>query len=220
MSWTELSEWWRGEIAEDPAYQSLVTPLLLDVLRPEAEALYLDLGCGEGRVMRSVQEQGPAVHGVDLSISLARSATRVVIARLPTIPIRAGTYDGVYSVLALEHVEDHVSFFLECARVTKPAGVLAIVLNHPIWTAPESTPITDEDGEVLWRPGEYFSRGSSTIPAGNSTVTFHHRSMSELLNAAANGGWSLEHLIELPHHEFEDQSGIPRLLACRWRLLP
>jgi hypothetical protein len=83
-----------------------------------------------------------------------------------------------------------------------------------------STPITDTDGEVFWRPGEYFSLGYTDQPAGGSTVRFHHRSMSDLLNAAARAGWALDEMIEQPHHDLEDQKGIPRLLACRWHLVP
>ena len=95
-----------------------------------------------------------------------------------------------------------------------------MVINHPMWTAPDSTPITDADGEVLWRPGEYFSPNSTDVPTGQGIVTFHHRTMASFLNKAAEAGWSLEHMIERPHHELEDQGGVPRLLACRWRLLP
>ncbi len=91
--------------------------------------------------------------------------------------------------------------------------------NHPVWTAPDSSPITDTDGEILWRPGEYFSNGTTEVTAGERIVTFYHRSISVLLNAAADAGWPLEQMIERPHHEFEDQVDIPRLLACRWRLL-
>jgi SAM-dependent methyltransferase len=142
-----------------------------------------------------------------------------MVAEVLAVPTRDDIYDGVYSVLTLEHVSDHRAVFAETARVTKPGGVFAIVINHPVWTAPDSTPISDADGEVLWRPGGYFTGGSSQVPAGDSTVTFHHRSMADLLNAAADAGWHLEHMIEQPHHEYEDQVGIPRLLACRWRLL-
>lgn len=218
MSWSELAEWWRDELGADPAYETVVTPLLLEVLRPEAEARYLDLGCGEGRVMRVVEERGAIVHGVDINIGLARSARRVAVAMLPDVPMRSGFYDGVYSVLALEHIEDHGRLLREAARVCAPGGVLAVVMNHPVWTAPESTPVSDRDGEVLWRPGRYFFGGSSDIPIGSANVTFHHRSMSELLNSAARAGWILHHMVEQPHHEFEDQAGIPRLLACRWVL--
>jgi SAM-dependent methyltransferase len=168
--------------------------------------------------MRTVAEHGATVHGLDINHELARRAGTAVVADLVAVPFRDDVYDGVYSVLTLEHVPDHEQFFAEAARVAKPGGVLAVVVNHPVWTAPESTPISDADGEVLWRPGDYFSRGSSEIPAEEGAVTFYHRNTADLLNAASGAGWSLEEMIERPHHEYEDQAGIPRLLACRWRL--
>ena len=213
-----MFEWWLGEVAGDPAYEEVVTPLLLEVLRPEEGLRYLDVGCGEGRVMRVVGGRGATVTGLDLSYELVSHAGSGVVADLSAMPLRDDWFDGVYSVLTLEHVEDHGAFFSEAARVIKPGGVLALVINHPTWTAPGSTPISDSDGEVLWRPGDYFSKGSSEVPAGESAVTFHHRSIAVLLNAAADAGWGLDQMIEQPHHEFEDQAGIPRLLACRWRL--
>lgn len=218
MSWSDLAEWWLSEIADDPAYPEVVTPLLADVLEPEPGRRYLDLGCGEGRVMRTLESSGAVVVGMDVNFDLAAMAGVAAVAELPQIPMRDSSYDGVYAVLTLEHIEDHVAFFAETARVVRPGGRLALVVNHPTWTAPESTPITDTDGEVLWRPGEYFSSGMSELAAGEGTVVFHHRSMSDLLTAAATAGWHLERMIERPHHELEDQSGIPRLLACRWRL--
>lgn len=218
MSWSELTDWWLSEVAADPAYEEVVTPLLIEILRPEPGLIYLDAGCGEGRVMREVESVGASGYGLDVNADLAGRAGLAVVGDMVAVPFRDDVYDGVYTVLTLEHVVDHSVFFKEAARITKPGGVLALVVNHPIWTAPDSTPISDSDGEVLWRPGDYFSRGSSELPAGEGTVTFHHRSMAELLNTAAAAGWSLQRMIELPHHELEDQSGIPRLLACRWTL--
>ena len=217
MSWATIAEWWLSEVGGDPSYDKVVTPMLLDVLDCRPNAMYLDLGCGEGRVMRALRAKGSRVHGVELNPELAGHSEGVAVAELPAIPMRAGVYDGVYSVLTLEHIADHTTFFRESSRVSKPGAVLALVMNHPVWTAPDSTPISDVDGEILWRPGEYFSRGTSELRAGQGTVTFHHRSISDLLNAAADAHWSLEHMLERPHHEFEDQRGIPRLLGCRWR---
>ncbi len=218
MSWSDLTEWWLSEVESDPAYEEVVTPLLIEILQPEPGLTYLDAGCGEGRVMREVVVSGGVAHGLDLNAGLAGRAGTAVVADILDMPIRDDAYDGVYAVLTLEHVAAHGIFFAEASRITKSGGVLALVINHPIWTAPDSTPISDTDGEVLWRPGDYFSGGSSLLPAGDMSVTFHHRSMSDLLNTAANTGWSLEQVIELPHHEIQDQVGVPRLLACRWRL--
>lgn len=221
MSWRDLGSWWIAEVATDPAYEQVVTPLILDALKPHAGSSYLELGCGEGRTLRTLVELGAVPIGIDINEDLARlSGGRCAVAEAPTLPIRTSSVDGVYLVLALEHIVDHALVFAEAARVTRSGGVLALVCNHPIWTAPNSTPITDHDGEVLWRPGDYFSDGSSTVLAGDHDITFHHRTMASLMNAAAEAGWSLKQVIEQAHHEYDDQAGIPRLLACRWSLLP
>lgn len=222
ISWSKLADWWEGEVSNDPAYEEVVTPLLIRILGPEAGSTYLDLGSGEGRVMRSVSETGATVHGVEINRQLARSSALsgpTVVGSLPDLGFLVeDAYDAAYCVLVIEHVPDHRRFFTETARVVFPGGVLALVANHPIWTAPDSTPITDMDGEVLWRPGAYFSSGVVRERADVGHIVFHHRTMSELMTSAAEAGWCLEEMIELPHPELIDQSGIPRLLACRWRL--
>jgi SAM-dependent methyltransferase len=224
MSWSDLTDWWLDEIASDPAYDEVVTPMLLDVLGPAPGKSYLDLGCGEGRVMRVLHSVGALPIGVELNLDLAETAAKtgpVVVGALPDIGfLRDGSVDGALCVLVMEHVEDHVRFLAEIARVVRPGGVLGLVMNHPFWTAPGSSPIGYPDGEVLWRPGSYFERGTQLEPAGEQRIVFHHRTNGDLLEAAASAGWSLERLIEAPHHELVDQAGIPRLLACRWRLLP
>lgn len=198
--------------------------MLLGILDPVPGLTYLDLGCGEGRVMRSVSREGANVHGVELNPQLARLAARTAFTMIGELPdlgfIRDDSYDGAYCVLVLEHIEDHGRLFHNVARAVRTGGKFVVVLNHPIWTAPGSTPVTDQDGETLWRPGAYFTSGTVDEPAGEQRVTFHHRTMAELLNAAAAAGWALEEMIEAPHHDDLTQPGIPRLLACRWQLLP
>ena len=221
MSWSGLGEWWRDELADDPAYEEVVTPLLLEVLSPRPGELALDIGCGEGRVMRTLQARGASIVGVEASRELAtRAGPGTVVAEVPPLPIGDDTVDHAYMVLVLEHLPDHRAVFEEAARVVRPGGRLAVVMNHPVWTAPGSTPIADSDGETLWRPGGYFTEGVSRIPAGEGTVVFHHRTMAVILDTAADAGWSLQRMEERPHHELSGQEGIPRLLACRWRLLP
>lgn len=224
MDWSDLTDWWLDEIDGDPAYETVVTPMLIDVLDPEPGRTYLDLGCGEGRVMRALAALDARPIGVELNLALAATAAEtgpVVAGSLPELGfIRDDSVDGAACVLVIEHIEDHGRLLVELARVVSPGGVFALVMNHPFWTAPGSTPITDADFEVLWRPGSYFEPGSSIERAGEQRVVFYHRSTADLLETAASAGWSLERLVEAPHHDFPDQAGIPRLLACRWRLLP
>ena len=231
MTWDEeTAEWWVGEVSSDPAYREVVVPLLVDVLEPAAGMQCLDLGCGEGGVMRALAQRGVRPIGCDAAPALAErasSAGPVVVARLPDLSwLAAASLDAAYAVLVLEHLADHAALFEAAARVVRPGGALAVVSNHPAFTAPESAPVLDpEDGEVLWRWGGYLGGGASEVPAGGGTIVFHHRSMGDLLGAAAAAGWCLERLVEVgvgEHLAESDpllalQRDIPRLAGLRWR---
>lgn len=219
MPWSDFGVWWLGEVEGDPAYEDVVTPLLLEVFQPKRGERYLDIGCGEGRLLRTIESLGATCFGVELDENLARHAGRRCAAgQANALPFGESSVDGAVIVLVLEHIESYQLALREAARVVRPGGHLGLVMNHPTWTAPHSTPITDADGEVLWRPGDYFSNGFSEVPTRDASVRFYHRTMSSLLNAAAFEGWALDHMIEQPHHDLTDQQGIPRLIGCRWRL--
>jgi SAM-dependent methyltransferase len=220
VTWDRLGEWWLEEV-DDPAYTEAVTPLLIEVLPSgPIDGVVLDLGSGDGRVALPAQPRlATRVVGVELNATLAsRSTAPTVVARLPRIPVADGSVAGAFGVLILEHIDDLEGFFGETARVVAPGGFLAIVSNHPVWTAPGSTPIVDTDGEILWRPGRYFEPGATDEPAGEGHVTFYHRPMGMILEAAVASGWSLERMIERPHHQAGVDPGIPRLIGIRWSL--
>lgn len=226
-SWDELGEWWLTELTGDPAYDDEVTPLLLDLARPVGRVL--DVGCGEGRLMEAMARFGADPVGLDISSTLLRRAVKygpVVKGSLPSLAWFADdSFDGAVVSLVLEHIADHAAIFAELARVTRSGGSLALVMNHPTYTAPESAPIEEPDGEVLWRPGEYFGSGYTDEPAGNDRVRFHHRTISALLSTASDAGWDLRELVETGvtnsqierHPPLSRQRHIPRLLAAKWQ---
>ena len=227
MSWDELAPWWRQELAEDPAYEADITPLALDLLAPGTGERILDVGCGEGRMMAVLTSMQVRAYGVDISADLLGSARMfgpVIRDGLPALAsLREGAFDAAVVSLVLEHLEDEATFFAELGRVVRPGGRLALVINHPIFTAPESAPI-QEDDEVLWRPGGYFERGHTDEKAGEGAIRFQHRTMGELVNAASAGGWDLRRMVELGatptqierHPALVQQRHIPRLLGVAW----
>ena len=226
MSWASLGDWWLEELNSDPAYEEEISPQLLGLLRPVTGHCYLDVGCGDGRLMARVEAAGGRVVGCDLNLDLLRKVKSPVVQTiLPDLAwVRAGSFDGAYLGLVMEHLEDEVSLFQAIARAVRSGGVLALVINHPIWTAPDSSPIEQSDGEVLWRPGRYFGRGHSDEPAGRQKVRFYHRTLASLLTGAATNGWDLQEVEEsgispaavarVPDYAGQEQ--IPRLLGLRW----
>ena len=224
--WDDIAQWWLKSISDDPIYASDVHPLYRELV-DGVDGLFLDLGCGNGQGMALVT--GPVV-GVDLSQVLLEEATTVapvIRGRLPSLAfLRDDSFDHAGAVYLLDLIADDDSFFSEVARVVRPGGTLSIVINHPIYTAPGSAPIADIDGEVLWRWGNYHTRGSSAEVAGDRTVDFHHRPTEALLTSAARSGWSLDVLRERPlspdaiagEPGYLGQDQIPRLMGVRWRL--
>ena len=226
----DLAAWWVAEIADDPAYRDEVMPLALDLMDPRAGQRWLDMGCGEGTLIRTLAKSGVRAVGCDLSPALAARAAEAaptVVARLPSLEfILDASVDGAAAVLVVEHIEDDAVLLSEAARVVRPGGALVFVINHPTFTAPGSGPFVDSDDELLWRWGSYLERGSSTEKAGSDTpsITFHHRPMGEMLTTAARAGWALQRMVELPAGERrrrEDpvlaaQAHVPRLLGVRW----
>ncbi len=230
MTWgDDLAAWWIGEVAGDPVYAEQVVPLACDLIAPVAGERWLDLGCGEGQMMRALAGRGASVIGCDLSLDLARRAGEggpVVVTRLPDLAwLRDGAVDGACAVLVLEHLDEVAPLFEACARVVGPGGGLAAVLNHPVMTAAGSAPVFDsEDGEILWRWGDYFGSGATSEPAAGGEVVFHHRSLAALANAAARAGWALVRMVEEGVGGAQAgrdpllamQRTIPRILGMRW----
>jgi len=222
-------EWWGAEIINDPAYREEVLPLLLRVLSPIEGYRYLDMGCGEGQGMRAVGEAGGAVVGCDLSPELlgqALASAPVVRARLPSLGwLATGRLDGAYAVLVLEHIADVESLFDQAARVVRAGGVLAVVANHPAFTAPGAGPLIDPtDGEVSWRWGPYLQEGMSVEPGGRVNIRVYHRPLGQILTSAARAGWSLAGLEEAGvgaaaagrDPVLGRQANIPRLVGIWW----
>lgn len=231
-AWEDLADWWLAERAGDGAYETEVGPLVLELLRPEPDLRYLDLGCGDGTTMFLVRQVGARVLGVDLNRQLLARAVSIapcVCARLPDLGwLAGGSVDGAYASLVVEHIRDLDVLFVETAGVVRPGGKFVVVSNHPAHTAPGSGPIVDPtDGEVFWRWGSYLVDGCSEEPAGDLKLSFYHRSFSSLLNRAALAGWCFEHAIERGVGILADsdallaeQRDFPRLLGVRWRLEP
>ena len=216
-----------SEIEDDPTYAEEIVPWAVDLIGPVSERL-LDLGCGEGQLLRAVAARTRI--GCDITVSLLRRAASdaaAVQCRLPDLRwLRDRSVDTAACVLVLEHVADISGFFDEVARVLEPGGTFSLIVNHPAYTAEGAGPVVDlTDGEVLWRWGAYFDEGTSREPAGEGSVVFHHRPMRELLGAAARSGLCLEAFEERgfsPQFVARDpglvgQEHFPRLLGARWR---
>lgn len=227
-SWDDIAQWWVDAVRDDPTQGADMVAILRELL-PGTGGRTIDLGCGDGSAFA---ELGEGCIGVDSSHELLRHAVRlgpVVRGHVPDLSwVRAGSMDRAVALGIVDLVEDHVAFFAAVRRIVRTDGHLVVVVNHPVMTSPESEPLVDPTGEVLWRWGAYLSPGSWAQEAGTRSVPFFHRPMGVLLTAAADCGWSLEQMVEhgpsaaalARFPEYRGQDHTPTLLGIRWSAHP
>ena len=127
---------WERRFPDDtPVFTAAVGEL---ALRPGGRAL--DAGCGTGRAVPLLREAvGPdgTVVGLDLTPEMLREAVALgrraygalVEADSVRLPLATGAFDAVLASGLVHHLPDPAAGLRELARVTRPAGRLA--LFHP-----------------------------------------------------------------------------------------
>ena len=91
----------------------------------------LDVGCGEGTLVRLLESEGPVGYGVDINADAVRTAQhpRVAQASAVELPFADGSFDLCVGSHVIEHMEFPRDFLSELARVVKRSG--RIVLIYP-----------------------------------------------------------------------------------------
>jgi ubiquinone/menaquinone biosynthesis C-methylase UbiE len=108
--------------------------LLLQLLKPRSEEFLLDAGCGTGIFTLDVLSFGTHIIGVDLSLPmLSRAAQKArgyhfqpISADISSLPFQENVFDKVFSVTALEFIEEAKRAMGELFRVTKKGGRIAV----------------------------------------------------------------------------------------------
>lgn len=88
----------------------------------------LDVGCGTGGNMLLLKQYGE-VHGVDMSdeaLQYAKTAgyTSLTKADGASMPITENSFDAVFAIDVLEHIDNDVQALKEWLRVVKPGGIV------------------------------------------------------------------------------------------------
>jgi ubiquinone/menaquinone biosynthesis C-methylase UbiE len=103
--------------------------LIAEVLKPKMSIL--DVGCGNGSILRHLQKIGfNDLHGLELSDYAVRrlSGERINMSKgnLINMPFADKSFDAVIASEVLEHVVRRKRFLREMIRVLKPSGKILI----------------------------------------------------------------------------------------------
>ena len=95
-----------------------------DRLSKEGHELVLDLGCGDGRLLRPMRQRGTALVGLDSSPTMLAAASGPRLRGDATrLPFRSETFGAVAALYMLYHLPDPKQAIAESHRVLRPTGL-------------------------------------------------------------------------------------------------
>jgi SAM-dependent methyltransferase len=109
-----------------------------------AKAIVLEAGCGEGYGAAVALDAGAStVVALDYdadAVEHARGTYGVpaVLGNLVALPFAAGSFDVALSLQTIEHLWDQRTFLVECARVLRPGGRLALTTPNRLTFPPDN----------------------------------------------------------------------------------
>jgi SAM-dependent methyltransferase len=181
----------------------------------------LDLGCGTGVAIATLQRLGWTVAGVDVSEKmLARARERgaeVVRAAGDALPFADGSFDAVVSIWTHTDVDDFPAVVREAARVLRGDGPLVYIGAHPCFVGPHSRFIAAQGVPELhagYRDTGRYDDGPAIGPDGlRARVGATHLPLGLFLGAFLDAGFRIERFEELD----ADASSYPFRIALRAR---
>jgi len=127
-SWVRVLD----KLHREPFYVTYKTRVF-ELLKPQRNGTYLEIGAGTGDDARAVSETAQAtVFALDISQTMTSEVRRrgletSVVGDAAFLPFAENTFDGCWADRTFQHLADPEQALCEIARVTKPAGRIVVV---------------------------------------------------------------------------------------------
>ena len=180
-TWEREAEHWTAW-ARTPGHDVFpyFSPAFFNEILSAPTGLTLEVGCGEGRVVRAMRERGHRVVGLDGSPTLANNArdldgaSAYVAGDATALPFADGTFDTVVAYNSLQTMRslgDMAIAIREAGRVLRPSGYFCACVAHPLTDFTLAGGPNARDGDGL---PSYFDRRrvEDTVAKDGLTMTF------------------------------------------------
>jgi ubiquinone/menaquinone biosynthesis C-methylase UbiE len=227
--WPTLAAWFDEDQGDDGDlwHRTLIYPGILKVIGKVSGREILDVGCGNGSLVRILTRMGNRVTGVDgsapiIELAKAREAKNPLGATYHASDaanlsiFKANSFDLVTTCMALMDMPDAAGAIKEMGRVVKRAGRCVMLFSHPCFDIPHASSWQSEWGFGrtpvislrLERYREVFSEWLRWSMTEDYEMLAYHRPLSWYFRAIRDAGLAVTMLDEPePTREFLAQSG-------------
>lgn len=202
--WEQRAAQWRAwaRTPSHDAYWAYSDAFFADIV-PEDPATVLEIGCGEGRVTRSLAKLSDAAFGIDTSPTLLRDAVEAdekasyVLGDATVLPFRSESFDTVVAYNSLMDLNDMHEGVAEAARVLKQNGHFCICVLHPIQDAGH---FTTDDAAAPFMLADYLAARpyEDRFERNGLEMTFSswHYPLADYAEALESAGFLIERVRE------------------------
>lgn len=190
----------------------LIHPQIIDMLRPLAGKRVADYGCGEGKLLEELKQEGTDISGYDISpemISKAKArlgkGQNLRVIQSGNIPVADNSLDAVVSNLvlmmcpALREIEQ---IFREINRVLKPNGAWVYCVTHPAFVDRDFPTYRNifkgiRDYFKIGEPYQFVLKKENGCEITDPSFIDHNYSLSSYLNLLPRTGFEFQELKEI-----------------------
>ncbi|MCU0633285.1 MAG: class I SAM-dependent methyltransferase [Gemmatimonadaceae bacterium] len=204
-SWTDNAAAWTTVVRDDriPSRAAGTNAAVVAAVRALAPRRLLDVGCGEGWLVRAVAADGIDAVGIDISPPLIAAAQaagggRFLVMRYDELHARADELGGRFDLVVCNFAllgESLVPMLAALRAATTATGTLLIQTVHP-WMARGDAPYADG-----WRTETFAGFGDTFA----TSMPWYYRTLGTWIGELRASGWTLATLTEPLHPE----SGLP-----------
>jgi SAM-dependent methyltransferase len=229
--WTESAAAWIADIGERGDYGReyvLDAPMMARV-HGRGFKTTLDVGCGEGRFCRMLQDRGLQTVGIDPTVELIRHARQrdsqgdYRIGRAEALDFADRSFDIVVSYLTLVDIPDIARAIPEMARALRPGGTLLIANLTSFNTAGPPQGWTSEgEGEPRFYIDHYLTERADWVSWHGVRILNWHRPLSTYMSLLLEAGLELRYFAEpVPHGgdpaRIDRHRRVPYFLIMEWQ---
>jgi SAM-dependent methyltransferase len=199
--WDESARAWIASMGErgDWSREFVLDAAMLARIQGRGFGTALDVGCGEGRFCRVLQQRGVATIGVDPTEAMLEEARRrdpggqYVLGKAEKLGFADGRFDLVVSYLSLIDIPDFRAAIREMVRVLKPGGTLLIASLTGFTTSCAAQGwVRDAEGRRLHYPVDrYLDEFAQWVAWRGIRIVNWHRPLGAYMTALLDAGLQL-----------------------------
>lgn len=208
----------------DELHQKCIDPLILRFLGDFANSSILDVGCGNGYLLKKLAKHAKKVVGIDYSKELVSIAKRhlhhqenVQIQHaniIDPLPFPDATFEYIITNMVLQYVPTLETFALSARHVLKPGGSLIIIIDHPAHSLFFRAQALAGKKETKFIDNKsYFEFGMRRKKSlwNKAILDYFHRPLKDYINIFT------PHFKLIEFDELSVDNEIPRIAGFKWK---